>query len=318
MTKTNDNEIKDTILKNRPNITQSTLKTYMSSIRNVAKKINVELKTIDDIVKHNKEILNSLIDGNLNDRKTKLSAFIVALDDKHDSVSKEVDGILLTYREKVKVDKAKNEERETNQELTESQKKNYIPWSEVLNVYKKLKIEGEPLFKLNELNVSQFRKLQDFVLLSLYVLIDPRRSLDYTAFKIRNVDKEKDNFLLKKGKKAYFVFNQYKNSGRIGPQQIEIPNSLKNIILKWTDKNPYEYLLVNSLGKPITQSKINDYLNQIFKKKIGSSMLRHIYLTHKFGDVDLNSLKETTHNMGSSDVERSLKYISKENTKVKK
>jgi hypothetical protein len=311
MTKSNDTQIKDTILKNRPNIAQSTLKTYMSSIRNVAKKINVELKTVDDIVKYYKEILNSLVDGNLNDRKTKLSAFIVALDDKHNSISKEREDILSNYRERVKVDKAKNEERETNQELTESQKKNYIPWNEVESVYKKLKIEAEPLFKLDELNVSQFRKLQDFVLLSLYILIEPRRSLDYTAFKIKNINKEKDNYLLKKGKKAYFVFNQYKNSGRIGAQQIEIPNSLKNIIVKWTDKNPFDYLLVNSLGKPITQSKINDYLNQIFKKKIGSSMLRHIYLTHKFGDVDLSSLKETTENMGSSDIERTLKYVNK-------
>jgi hypothetical protein len=311
MTKSNDTEIKDTILKNRPNIAQSTLKTYMSSIRNVAKKIGVELKTIQDIVKHNKEIFNSLTDSNLNDRKTKLSAFIVALDDKNNSITKEVDEIISNYREKVKVDKAKNTERETSQELTESQKKNYIPWSEVESIYKKLKIEAEPLFKLEELNVAQFRKLQDFVLLSLYVLIDPRRSLDYTAFKIKNVDKEKDNYLLKKGKKSYFVFNQYKNSSRLGAQQIDIPNSLRNIIVKWTEKNPFDYLLVNSLGKPIGQSKLNEYLNQIFKKKIGSSMLRHIYLTHKYGEVNLGDLKETTENMGSSNIDRTLSYVSK-------
>lgn len=315
MTKSNDTEIKDTILKNRPNIAQSTLKTYMSSIRNVGKKIGVELKTIKDIVKHNEEIFNSLTDSNLNDRKTKLSAFIVALDDKHNSISKEVDEIISTYRDRVKVDKAKNIERETNQELTESQKKNYIPWNEVKIVYKKLKIEAEPLFKLDQLNVAQFQKLQNFVLLSLYVLIEPRRSLDYTAFKIKNVNKEIDNYLLKKGKKTFFVFNQYKNSGRIGPQTIDIPNSLRNIIVKWSEKNQFDYLLVNSLGKTIGQSKLNDYLNQIFNKRIGSSMLRHIYLTHKFGNIDLNDLKEVTHNMGSSDIERSLRYVSKEDGK---
>jgi hypothetical protein len=312
MTKSNDNEIKDTILKNRPNIAQSTLKTYMSSIRNVAKKINTELNTIEDIVKHNKEILNVLSDSNLNDRKTKLSAFIVAIDDKHKQISKEVESIINTYRERVKKDKEVNDLREINQELTESQKKNYIPWKDVENIYKNLKIEAEPLFKLKELNVAQFKKLQDFVLLSLYVLISPRRSLDYTAFKIRNVDKEKDNYMLKKGSKYFFIFNQYKNSSRMGQQQIEVPNNLKNILLKWIDKNPYEYLIVNSIGKQITQSKLNEYLNSIFGKKIGSSMLRHIYLTEKFGDVNLEKLKFITSNMGSSEISTILSYVSKD------
>ena len=60
----------------------------------------------------------------------------------------------------------------------------------------------------------------------------------------------------------------------MGQQQIEVPNNLKNILLKWIDKNPYEFLIVNSIGKPITQSKLNEYLNSIFGKKISPSRVQ--------------------------------------------
>jgi len=52
-------------------------------------------------------------------------------------------------------------------------------------------------------------------------------------------------------------------------------------------------------------------LNNIFNKNIGSSLLRHIYLTHKYGDVDLEEMEKTTHEMGNSEIERTLKYVKK-------
>lgn len=314
MTKTNDNEIKDSIIKNRPNITQSSLKTYMSNIRNVSKRINKPLNSINDIVDNHKDIFDSLKDSNINDRKTKLSSIIVAIDSKHNN-TKDIDNVLEMYRKKVKEDKDSTDKRESNQELTESQKKNFIPWKDVETIYKNLKSEAEGLFKLERINQAQFKKLQEYVLLSLYVLIPPRRSLDYAAFKIRNVDKEKDNYMIMIKRKPHLVFNQYKNSSRIGKQEVSIPTTLKTILTKWISKNPYDYLIVNSLGKPITQSKINDILNGIFGKNIGSSLLRHIYLTDKYGKVHLSDLEKDTMAMGNSDIRRSLTYVGREEAK---
>lgn len=316
MTKSNDIEIKDSILKNRPNITQSSLKTYMSNIRNISKKINKSLNSINDIIINHKEILDTLKDSNINDRKTKLSSIIVAIDSKHNN-TKDIDDILVTYRSKVKEDKEATDKRESNQELTDSQKKNFIPWKEVETIYKNLKSESEGLFKLERINQSQFKKLQEYVLLSLYVLIPPRRSLDYAAFKIRNIDKEKDNYMTTIKRKPNLVFNQYKNSSRIGEQKVEIPTGLKTILTKWISKNPYDYLIVNSLGKPITQSKINSILNSIFGKNIGSSLLRHIYLTDKYGKVHLSELEKDTTAMGNSDIRRSLTYVGREEANKK-
>lgn len=304
------------IKENRPNISLSSIKTYLSNIRSISKAINQPINSIEDIVKHSEEIFKFLSTQKLNVRKTKLSAFIVVLD-KGKENSDDINKILIKYRRQITEDGETYDKKENKQELSESQKDNFIPWNEVMKVYNDLKTEAEPLLKLQRLTLNQFKKLQSYILLSLYVLIPPRRSLDYADFKIRNIKEGAggDNYMSikKSGRKKIpvFVFNRYKNSGRLGPQEIEIPIPLRNLILKWIDKNPYDYLIVNGKGNSVTQSKINDTLNDIFGKRIGSSMLRHIYLTHRYGKVDLQDLKNTTEAMGSSTIDRTLKYVSK-------
>lgn len=304
------------IKENRPNISLSSIKTYLSNIRSISKAINQPIDSVEDIIKHSEEIFKFLSSQKLNVRKTKLSAFIVVLD-KGKENSDEINKILVKFRKQITEDGENYEKEENKQELSESQKENFIPWNEVMKVYNDLKTEAEPLLKLQRLTLNQFKKLQSYILLSLYVLIPPRRSLDYADFKIRNIKEGAggDNYMSmkKSGRKKIpvFVFNRYKNSGRLGTQEIEIPMPLRNLILKWIDKNPYDYLIVNGKGNNITQSKINDMLNDIFGKRIGSSMLRHIYLTDKYGKVDLQDLKNTTEAMGSSNIDRTLKYVSK-------
>jgi hypothetical protein len=207
------------------------------------------------------------------------------------------------------------DEEETKQELTEKQKENFLPQDEIINIYEVLKEQATPLFKLNQLNKKQFETMQLYVLLSLYILIPPRRTMDYTHFKIRSINPEVDNFFLapkKKKELGSFVFNQYKNSNKLGAQIIErIPKELEKIIEKWKQFNKSDYLLVNSVGKQVAGSRIAVMLNDLFGKKISTSMLRHIYLTNKFGNINLKDLKDTAENMGSSGIERMLKYVDK-------
>jgi len=311
------NQIREMILTNRPNLTQSSIKTYMSNINKTARDVGKTIETTDDIVKFHKEILENLMTYRPNIRKTKLSAFIVALDQK-EKTPKETADIIEDLRKQLYFDAEVIEDQEEKQKLTKSQEENYIDWNAVLKVYESLKTEAEPLFKLENLNKKQFNKLQDFVLLSMYVLIAPRRSLDYAQFKIRNPDLEKDNYMIMKGRKkdATLIFNAYKNSKRLGKQDIKIPNALRNIINKWILKNPHEYLIVNGSGKKIEQPKINLILNNVFGRNIGSSMLRHIFLTQKYGDIDLAEIRKTTEQMGNSEVERTLKYVRKNNQDI--
>jgi len=132
---------------------------------------------------------------------------------------------------------------------------------------------------------------------------------------MKNPDTSKDNFMTILGRKKtpYFVFNSYKNSNKLGKQQIEIPNELKNIISKWSKISPSDWLISTKDGKKITQVRINQILHDVFSpKSISTSMLRHIYLTEKFGHVNLEDIEDTTEMMGNSKIDRTLKYVSKE------
>lgn len=309
------------IKKNRPNLAQSSIKTYLSSLSRITKDVKVELKTPEDFIKNIDAILEKAKDYTPIVRKSKLASIIVLLDDK--------DGLEDTgeYKDKDKTDAIKKlrfimqkdmktvDDEETNQELSEKQKENFVPQDDIFKIYELLKEQTAPLFKLNTLNKKQFDMMQMYVLLSLYILIPPRRTMDFTHFKIRNINPEVDNyFLIPKRKKdlGAFVFNQYKNAKKLGPQILErIPKELEKIIDKWMQYNKSDYLLVNSVGKQVAGSKIALWLNEIFGKRISTSMLRHIYLTHKFGNVNLKELKDTAEDIGNSGIERMLKYVQK-------
>ncbi len=317
-----DHQIKEAILEQRPNLSSSSINTYMGIIRKMSKTINTPLQTIDDIIANADKIYDSLADDKVHVRKTKLSAFIVALDqsrfekstanpkDNSDNVA----AILIKFRNKMYEDLDIIKTKDLNQELTPQQDLNFITWDEVVAVHTAMKKEVNYLWSLKIHTTMQFRSLMMYVLLSLYVLTPPRRSIDYSDFYIRKINPTTHNYLLNKlkTKPAHLVFNSYKNSTRLGPQKVEISKELRTILEKFIAISPYDTLIVNSNGNKVQSSFINKSLNQIFQKNIGSTMLRHIYTTHHFGNVDLKALQQATHDMGNKNIERTCNYVSKE------
>lgn len=304
-------DLKEIIKTNKPDISVSSIDTYLSNIRSTGRKIDVNFKTVNDIIDNANKIFDSMNDLKTHTRKSKLASFIVALDNKGEQ-TKKIKDILIKFREQMNKDLDTIKDKDTNQELTETQKANFVPWKDVLNLYHILELEAKPLLNLKSLTQKHFQKLTDYILLGLYTEIPPRRSLDYTAFKIKNIDDTKDNFL-KVGKGTYkLIFNRYKNSSRLGPQVVDLPPAFGKTLKKFIDKNPYDYLIVNKLGKPVLQNYIAKTLNRLFDKRVSSGMLRHSYLTHKFGDVDLKDLEEVTKDMGNSKITRTLAYVSKD------
>lgn len=312
------------IKKNRPRLSIGSIRTYMSSIRRMQKECDCSIETVDDIIKNKDEIVKTLGEKMTPMiRKTKISGLIVIIDDKeieHDDARKDA---LEFYRKVMASDADIVSKREEDQELSATQKENLISQDDVMKVFNQIRAQALPLLKLEKLNKSQFELLQSYVLLSLYTLIPPRRSTDFTAFKIRNFDDSetsKDNYMknFNKNKKklSSFVFNTYKNSTRLGRQVIEIPKTLEKIIEIWKQFNKSDWLLVNSQGNPVTQTKIVYWLNEIFGKNISSSLLRHIFLTSKYANVNLKELKNDTEMMGNAEIERSLKYVQKPNEDV--
>jgi integrase len=297
--------IRETLKQNRPDLSLGSLRTYNSIISNLAKQLNTKFDSPKDVCKNHKQILDHLKDVNPKLRKTRLSALVVFCDKENKEVADKFRDLMLD-------DGKKADDEMKEQKMNDKQKEAFIPYEDVMGLYNKLEKEVAPLLKMDKLDKNQFHRVQMYVLLSCLLLIPPRRSLDYTEFKIKNVDKEKDNYMTVIKRKPYFVFNVYKTAKKYKQQQVEIPNKLKLIIDKWTKLNPSDYLLVNTrMTDKINPTQLTNLLYGFFNKPISTSILRHIYLSHVYKDVpEIKKMEERATAMGHS-MDQALEYVKK-------
>lgn len=285
-------EIMELLKTHRPNLATSSITTYTSMMKNLLKKLD---KPLDFVLKNPKVVLDFLKDMNANTKKSTLAMLVSVTGD--DEYRKE----MMSVADAVRVQNDK-------QEKTTKQRDNWMSWEDVMKHYNLLLKRVQPLWKKEKLTPSELNALMDVVLLSMYVLIAPRRSTDYAKFKLRNANPDIDNYLVKNK----MVFNNYKTDKTYGKQEVKIPPKLKAILTKWATKHDNDYLLFDRSGRPLTNSKITLRLNRIFDgKKIGSSMLRHIYLTNLYKDVPaLTQMEATAASMGHS-VDEAMRYVKK-------
>ncbi len=234
--------MKSIIKENRPHLSENWIKTYTSIIKNLGKKINVDIQSGEDIINNLDKIKNELKDKDPIKRKTIYAALIV-LCDMHEKNNKLLNNGCEELRKLMNDDISKFKEIENNQEMSTTQKNNWMDYNEVMQLYNNYKNNVYYLLDENrELTKKEFLKLNTFILLSCLLLIPPLRSLNFTEFKIKNIDDKKDNYMRINKKKYEFVFNVYKGSDKKGPWIVEIPKELYNIINKWTKFNKTEYL----------------------------------------------------------------------------
>jgi len=301
---------------NRPTLSDGSLRTYSSIIVNLGKQLDFPSVEPAFLAKHAAEISGHFQHLLPKNRKTRLSALVVYLDKQ-----KGTEDAVAIFRRLMMDDSKKADEESKSQVMNEKQKEGMIPWKDVLSKYEELKAEVAPLWKKEKLDKRQFHKLQMFVLLSCLVLIPPRRSQDWTEFKIREVDPAKDNHLMietvgrGKAKKttAMLVFNVFKTAKVLGQQKEVIPDELTQILKEWYRVNQHEYLLMNigQSGK-VNQSQLAVWLKEFFGTPTSTSMLRHSFLSEKYANVPaLKEMEATAASMGQKDITTALSYVKK-------
>ena len=290
-------DLGDLIKEKRPKLSVSSLKTYKSILTNLYRKCfpdddEIDLKKFDDekcIMEHLKDIVFSK-------RKTILAALVVITGNKE--YTKMMSSDINEYNKEQLLQKK------------DGKFENMIEISDVEKVMKELEKATKPLFKKENLDMKDYQKIQDYVLLALTsgIYQAPRRSLDW-VMKVKDYDAEKDNYVDMKKKK--FVFNNFKTKSSKGQQIIEIPKPLLSILKKWIAilQSDMDYLLFDGKGGAITPSQITHRLNNIFGKPISTSLLRHIYISSKFSGINLKDLSDTANAMGQSSVFTTLTYV---------
>ena len=282
------NDIKEYIAKKRPTLSASSITTYASILKNLYKRVFGEGIVNLDQFEKTEPVLKYLADMPPNRRKTILSSLVIITDKK-------------PYRDLMATDVRDYNKDISKQEKTPQQEASWVETSDVKAVFDDLKRNAELVMKKKNITTSDLQQIQNFIIMSVLgsVYIKPRRSKDFVDFKIRNIDKDADNYM----DKNKFIFNSYKTAKTYGKQEVDIPVQLRNIIMKWTKINPTDYLLFDANMNKLSSVKLNQRLNRIFDgKKVGVNQLRHTYLTDKFGDTikQKNDIDETMEDMGSS------------------
>ncbi len=216
------------------------------------------------------------------------------------------------WRDKM-MESRKAAEEEPIHEKSEKQEKAWLTWDDVKSKKDTIKAEVAEFINNKHITVTQYDKLLQSLILSLYTDIPPRRNQDYLdMYVVRKYSKEMPatkNYYDMSSQK--FIFNKYKTAKTYGSQTVDVPDSdeapLQKAIHDYLKFHPLakgkakEFkLLVKPDGSPLTTvNVITRFLNRIFGKKVGSSMLRHVYLSSKFGDT-MKEMEKTADEMGHS------------------
>lgn len=277
-------------LKEERGLSEPSVKLYLRQLTTLNN--NESFKNLNFLKKVD-NILDKLKDYKENTKKSYLSAIEAILSLSKKNKLYDVYKNLLDEKKKDYNEKDKNE-------INEKEEDNWITLEEIKKIKDDL-LEG--LFDKKNLTSNEFRKLLKAFILSLYTDLLPRRNQDYLLCFITRKEKKDDNkdinYLVLESDK--FVFNKYKTSKSSGTQEIYFGDNdnFKRILHLYLKHHPlYKKtktltpLLVDDKGvPPTTPNWITRILNNTIKKKVGSSMLRKIYLTSKYGN-ELEKLKE--------------------------
>ena len=263
--------IKEKIIENKPTISESSVKTYNSILTNLYQHVygndDYDMKNFNDT----KTILNYLSDYEPKRRKTILAALVVLTDNK-------------IYRNQMLSDIESAQIDSHQQEKTEKQKANFVDGNIIGEILNKLKKRANILYKNDNLSFHDIQEIQNYIIMVIFSgqYIAPRRAKDYTEFKIKNINKDTDNYI----DKNELVFNNYKTAKTYAQQRIPLPKNLKTILNKWIKFiSPHlttDYLLFDNHFKKLSNVTLNQRIEKIVGKKMGTNGFRHAYISSKY------------------------------------
>lgn len=153
--------------------------------------------------------------------------------------------------------------------LIGTQELNYLDWTEVLEIYENLKL----IYKKSR------RNHMNFVLLSCYVLLCPRRLKDYALMIVvddnNNLNIDYNYYVRNSG---CFVFNNYKTKKIYKTQCIQLSDELCMVLNEYIDKYKINGSLFNLTKKAILM-KLTRLFVKAIDKNVSVNILRHSYIT---------------------------------------
>lgn len=279
---------------NEKNLSDKTIMSYMKMLRILND--NAPVKSL--VFLNNKEkVLSAMQKYQANTQRN----FYIAICSSTKSMDKMK--IHKMYYEDLNNSNKSIKEEEEKGLKTEKQEKNWIEWDEVLAIREELKNKVSSI-KSKKLTETQYSELLKYVVLSLYTWIAPRRNTDFTEmYIVKKVPNTERNYYETDTQK--FHFNKFKTAKTDGPVTVDVPVELQQVLkqyMKYYPKKELEDkpLLISYKGTILNNTNsITRILNSVFKKNISSTMLRHSYLSSKYGNLK-EEMEKDAHAMSHS------------------
>ncbi len=272
----NPENLKELIRKDRPDISDSSIKTYIQSIKRVSP--NKQINNLD-FLQDTDDVLEKVFLYPITTQRNVITSIIVglkAVDRSNDSI-KIYSDVLKKLTEKYQGQIAKNKK-------TDKEEANWVAHNELLTIAKTM--------------VKNAPGSQRSLIAALYTFQSPVR-LDYYDMEIvqKGADlKDDKNYLqiINRNKKT-FIFNDYKSSSTYKTVGIPVNKALNTVLNKYLKLNPdIKYLLRNEKNKtsPMTRNSLGKTISKIFEstgKHITINLIRHIYISEH---IDIEKTKE--------------------------
>ncbi len=287
---TDPQDVRPLIQKARPNLRLTSISQYEANLRKVRALFEADSY---DFLKSPKKVEDRIKDLHFTTRRNILNAIIVFLlaIDKDGKMEK----LIAEYSEVRDGLNKKYIDENKSGVISEKQKVNFTDMKEIDEMIEKLRLEVNPLKKKDKpLTQNELSRLRAYTIFSMLKRLPTRNDMSGMKLinqsmykKLTQAEKEANNFLVDQKKTMKFVYNVYKTSKKYGENVIEVPEDLKPILrfyIKIMEIKNGEVMF------PMTRNAISQLLskqsNRLIGKKISSTMLRKIYLSDKYADVN--------------------------------
>jgi len=283
-------EYEELVMKHRPHLKPISAHTYAVSLKSIEPEGSDHAKWIEDT----KYVLKQLEKYKETTRKNTLNALIV------------VGGATAKYvKERDKYNEMYAEQSKAHKK-TESQEKNWVEWPDYLAMVSQMKTDLAVLAGKSEAKDWTWRetlRYQDYVIASLYSFYPLRNDFGDVEVVSRSAfnnttteEREKQNYLIKEPTKMSLVLNEYKTSKKYGEKTIDIDPEVRKVLLLWFKHNRSGFLLADKKGQALGSNGITKSLAKVglhrLGKRLGSSLLRHSYLSHKYSKTTQEKEKD--------------------------
>jgi len=281
--------LKELIETDRPHLSESSLKTYLFSLKKLGITEVRDIKMLSDPTM----IFEKIADYKLTQQRNLLSSVLIII-----TASGEASEQYETYRKYLFDLGLKYTAELAENKKTQVQEENWVTMDE--------------LRKITRSKLRKAPQCQESLICALYAYQPPCR-LDYYDCQIvkseDDLTDDKNYLLIKSPRYKQFVFNDYKTKNKYGTTRVDVSKELNSVLNKFLKLNPDRKYLLQQKRKaePLSRNQLGKMLPLAFSqtgKNVTINIIRHCYVSENVNLPEVKKLQELSKAMLHSQQEQ--------------